>query len=84
MLNLSRILDCFSRRFGKVVFNLKLSNLVDLDVASQSIHTAFCYIPVNFAPNSRHYVTSYMHHRGKNRVKNKKKIIISLQKIRFN
>ena len=36
MLNLSRIFDCFSRRFGKVVFNLKLSNLVDSDVASQS------------------------------------------------
>ena len=29
MLNLSRILDCFSRRFDKVVFNLKLWNLVD-------------------------------------------------------
>ena len=27
MLNLSRIFDCFSRRFDKVVFNLKLSNL---------------------------------------------------------
>ena len=36
MLNLSRIFDCFSRRFDKVVFNLKLSNLVDLDVPSQS------------------------------------------------
>ena len=36
MLNLSRIFDCFIRRFGKVVFNLKLSNLVDSDVASQS------------------------------------------------
>ena len=31
MLNLlvSGIFDCFSRRFDKVVFNLKLSNLVD-------------------------------------------------------
>ena len=36
MLNLSRIFDCFIRRFGKAVFNLKLSNLVDSDVASQS------------------------------------------------
>ena len=29
MLKLSRIFDCFSRRFDKVVFNLKLPNLVD-------------------------------------------------------
>ena len=35
MLNLSRILNCFSRRFDKVVFNLKLWNLVDSDVPSQ-------------------------------------------------
>ena len=32
VLNLSRIFDCFSRRFNKVVFNLKLSNLVDSHV----------------------------------------------------
>ena len=31
MLNLSQISDCFSRRFDKVVFNSKLSNLVDSD-----------------------------------------------------
>ena len=36
MLNLSRIFDCFSRRFDKVVFNLELSNLADSDVPSQS------------------------------------------------
>ena len=36
MLNLRRIFDCFSCRFDKVVFNLKLSNLVDSDVPSQS------------------------------------------------
>ena len=36
MLNLSRIFDCFSRRFDKVVFNLKLPNLVDSAVPSQS------------------------------------------------
>ena len=36
MLNLSRIFDCFSSRFDKVVFKLKLSNLVDSDVPSQS------------------------------------------------
>ena len=36
ILNLSRISDCFSRRFDKVVFDLKLSNLVDSDVPSQS------------------------------------------------
>ena len=29
MLNLRRIFDCFSRRFVKVAFDLKLSNLVD-------------------------------------------------------
>ena len=34
MSNLSRIFDCFSGRFGKVVFNLKLSNSTDSDVAS--------------------------------------------------
>ena len=34
MLNLSRIFDYFSRRLNKVVFNLKLSNLVDSDVPS--------------------------------------------------
>ena len=36
MLNLSQISDCFSRRFDKVVFNSKLSNLVDSDVSSQN------------------------------------------------
>ena len=36
MLNLSQIFDCFSRRFDKVVFNLKLLNLVDSDVPYQS------------------------------------------------
>ena len=36
MLNLGQIFDCFSRGFHKVVFNLKLSNLVDSDVPSQS------------------------------------------------
>ena len=36
ILNLSQIFDCFSCRFDKVVFNLKLSNLVDSDVPSQS------------------------------------------------
>ena len=30
-LNLGRIFDCFSHTFGKVVFNLRLSNLVDSD-----------------------------------------------------
>ena len=34
MSNLCRIFDCFSGRFGKVVFNLKLSNSTDSDVAS--------------------------------------------------
>ena len=34
MSNLSRIFDCFSGSFGKVVFNLKLSNSTDSDVAS--------------------------------------------------
>ena len=29
------------------------------------IHTAFFYIPVNFAFNLPHYVTIYMHHSGK-------------------
>ena len=33
----NRIFDSFSRRFGKIVFNLKLSNLVHSDVAPQSI-----------------------------------------------
>ena len=36
MLNLSGIFYCFSRRFDEVVFNLKLSNLVDSDVPSKS------------------------------------------------
>ena len=36
MLNLIRIFDCFSRRFDKVVFDLKLLNLADSDVPSQS------------------------------------------------
>ena len=86
--------DCFSRRFDKVLFNLKLSNSVDSDVPSKSnylsneirhmwkstielgnvnsvntgryadTHRIF-YIPVNFAFNLPHYVTSYMHHTGK-------------------
>ena len=33
-LNIEPKSDCFSRRFGKVVFNLKLSNLIDSDVTS--------------------------------------------------
>ena len=36
MLNLSLILNGFSRRVGKVTFNVKLSNLVDADVPPQS------------------------------------------------
>ena len=36
MSNLSRIFDCFSRGFGKVAFNLKLSNLSDSEVASHT------------------------------------------------
>ena len=36
MLNLSRNFDCFSRRFDKVLFNLKLSNLGYSDGPSQS------------------------------------------------
>ena len=34
MSNPSRIFHCFSGSFGKVVFNLKLSNSTDSDVAS--------------------------------------------------
>ena len=37
ILNLSRIFDCFSRRFNKVVFNLKLSNLVDSDLHLKAV-----------------------------------------------
>ena len=33
----NRIFDCFSHSFGKIIFHLKLSILVDSDVASQSI-----------------------------------------------
>ena len=33
---LNQMLCCFSRRFDKVVFNLKLSNLVDSDVPYRS------------------------------------------------
>ena len=40
MFNLSRSFDRFSRRFDKVLFNLKLSNLVDSDVPSQSSYTS--------------------------------------------
>ena len=29
------------------------------------IHTAFLYIPVNFAFNLPHYVITYIHHTGK-------------------
>ena len=36
MSNQSRIFDCFSRRFGKVVSNLQLSNLIDSDLASHA------------------------------------------------
>ena len=32
--NLRGIFDCFNRGFGKVAFNLKLSNLSDSEVAS--------------------------------------------------
>ena len=41
------------------------------------IHTAFFYIPVNFAFNLRHYVTSYMHHTAK---KESKKEILKKRK----
>ena len=36
MSNQSRIFDCFGGRFGKVVFNLKLANLIDSEVASHT------------------------------------------------
>ena len=41
MLKLSLIFDYFSRIFAKVVFNLKLSNLVDSDVPSQSSYLSY-------------------------------------------
>ena len=41
------------------------------------IHTAFFYIPVNFAFNLPHYVTCYMHHTGK---KESKKEILKKEK----
>ena len=54
MLNLSRILDCFSRTFDKVVFNLKLSNLVDSDVLSSHLESdtlcATAHFPFRFKP----------------------------------
>ena len=37
MSNQSRIFDCFSGRFGKVVFNLELENLIDSEVASHML-----------------------------------------------
>ena len=45
------------------------------------IHTAFFYIPVNFAFNLPHYVTSYMHHTGKK--ESKKGIFKKEKKIRI-
>ena len=36
VLNLTRIFDCFNRRFDKLVFHLKLANLIDSDVQSKS------------------------------------------------
>ena len=36
------------------------------------IHMAFFYIPINFGFNLPHYVTSYMHHKGKNKSKKEK------------
>ena len=39
------------------------------------IHTAFFYIPVNFAFNLPHYVTNWMHHTGKKK-QSKKEILI--------
>ena len=54
MLNLSRIFDCFSRRFDKVVFNLKLSNLVHSDVLSLHLESdtlcATAHFPFHFKP----------------------------------
>ena len=37
------------------------------------IHMVLFYIPVNFAFNLPHYVTSYMHHTGKKENKKEKK-----------
>ena len=37
MPNQSQIFDCSSGRFGKVVFNLKLANLIDSEVASHML-----------------------------------------------
>ena len=49
-LNLSRlILSCFTRRFDKVVFNLKLSNLVDSDIPK----AVTCRIKLGTSENRR-------------------------------
>ena len=54
MLKLSRIFDCFSGRFDKVAFNLKLSNLVDSDVPSSHLESdtlcATAHFPFHFKP----------------------------------
>ena len=51
---LRRIFDCFSSRFDKVVFNLKLSNLVDSDVPSSHLESdilcATAHFPFQFKP----------------------------------
>ena len=45
------------------------------------IHTVFFYIPVNFAFNLPHYVSSYMHHTGKK--ESKKEILKKEKKIGY-
>ena len=56
MLKLSRIFDCFSGRFDKVVFNLKLSNLLDSDVPSSHLESdtlcATAHFPFHFKPKN--------------------------------
>ena len=54
---------CEIRRLNWVM--ITVSSITENTGRYATIHTTFCYIPVNFAPNLRHYVTSYMHHTGK-------------------
>ena len=63
MLNLSRIFDCNSIAVSSIAINTAIYAM---------IHMAFFYIPINFGFNLPHYVTSYMHHKGKNKSKKEK------------
>ena len=81
-----KLATCGNRRLSWVMIMITVSSITKNTGRYAMIYRIF-YIPVNFAFNLPHCVTSYMHHTGKKerkkRFKKKEKKIKRLRKIGF-